>query len=804
MTHNRDLNIAIGSSRWSTSWPTSVMSWTEFCERIRNPIRGSETLREFLALPKADQDNRKDVGGYVGGVIDGLQRKVGNVRSRDLVTLDLDNIPAGKTDEVLSNVRMLGCAAAIYSTRKHRAAAPRLRIIIPTDRTMAVEEYEPIARRLAKLIGIDYCDPTTFELNRLMFWPSVSSDSEYVCEIMDGPFQSADAVLSMYGDWHDAAQWPIAEGEKAATVRRMAKQQDPTSKEGIVGAFCRTYNIREAIDKFLPGVYTPTAHADRMTFAGGSTAGGAIIYDGDLWLYSHHATDPCSQQLVNAFDLVRLHLFGDQDEGAKAGTPVGRLPSYKAMTELALKDPGVSALLAKERQQQAEDAFAGIQVDTPEEEPADWKDKLQAGTNGYLKTINNLVVILENDPRLKDKIVTDEFSGCGLAVGALPWDGSEGRRRWTDTDDAGALWYMETFYGIPSKDKLIAALAIVGGKHKINEVRDYLLGLEWDGKHRLDTLFVDYLGAEDNVYTRAVARKSLVAAVARAIIGGVKYDYMPILAGRQGLGKSTMLATLGMRWFSDSLTTFEGKDAAEMLQGTWINEIGELAAMSKYEAAQVKQFLSKRSDIYRAAYGRRTEEHPRRCVFFGTSNDVEFLRDYTGNRRFWPVDVGINEEKLSPWDDLPGNVGQIWAEAVMYWRAGEALYLTGEVERLAQEAQESHREASIWEGMIEEFLETEVPIDWDDLDIQDRRGFLNGNATTNKPLQKMWKVCAAEVWVECLNGDQRYLKKQDAEAIGRILQRMRGWERITSTDNNPSTARFGPYGIQKGFRRKRP
>lgn len=798
MTHNRDLNIAIGSSRWSTSWPTSVMSWTEFCERIRNPIRGSETLREFLALPKADQDNRKDVGGYVGGVIDGLQRKVGNVRSRDLVTLDLDNIPAGKTDEVLSNVRMLGCAAAIYSTRKHRSAAPRLRIIIPTDRTMAVEEYEPIARRMAKLIGIDYCDPTTFELNRLMFWPSVSSDSEYVCEIVDGPFQSADSVLGMYGDWHDAAQWPIAEGEKAATVRRMAKQQDPTSKEGIVGAFCRTYNIREAIDKFLPGVYTPTAHADRMTFAGGSTAGGAIIYDGDLWLYSHHATDPCSQQLVNAFDMVRLHLFGDQDEGAKAGTPVGRLPSYKAMTELALKDPGVSALLAKERQQQAEDAFAGIQIDTPEEEPADWKDKLQAGTNGYLKTINNLVVILENDPRLKDKIVTDEFSGCGLAVGALPWDGSEGRRRWTDTDDAGALWYMETFYGIPSKDKLIAALAIVGGKHKINEVRDYLLGLEWDGKHRLDTLFVDYLGAEDNVYTRAVARKSLVAAVARAIIGGVKYDYMPILAGRQGLGKSTLLATLGMRWFSDSLTTFEGKDAAEMLQGTWINEIGELAAMSKYEAAQVKQFLSKRSDIYRAAYGRRTEEHPRRCVFFGTSNDVEFLRDYTGNRRFWPVDVGINEEKLSPWDDLPGNVDQIWAEAVMYWRAGEALYLTGEVERLAQEAQESHREASGWEGMIADFLEEEVPIDWDDLDIQERRSFINGNATTNKPLTKRRKICAMEVWVECLSGDQRYLKKQDAEVIGRILKRLQGWERI------PTNARFGPYGRQKGFRRLEP
>ena len=801
MTHDRDLHIAIGSSRWSTSWPTSVMSWSEFCGRLKTPIRGSETLREFLAMSKADQDNRKDVGGYVGGVIEGLQRKVGNVRSRDLVTLDLDNIPAGKTDEVLGNVRMLGCAAAIYSTRKHRAQAPRLRVIIPTDRTMSVEEYEPIARRLAKLIGIDWCDPTTFELNRLMFWPSCSSDSEYICEIIDAPFQRADAVLAMYGDWKDAAQWPIAEGEKAATVRRMAKQQDPTSKEGIVGAFCRTYNIREAIEKFLPGVYTPTAHEDRLTFAGGSTAGGAIIYDGDLWLYSHHATDPCSQQLVNAFDLVRLHLFAEQDDDAKPGTPVGRLPSYKAMSELALKDNRVSALLAKERQKQAEDTFAGIDVSQQQVDSGDWKATLQVTKDGtYRKTINNLVVILEHDPNLKGKIVTDEFSGCGLAIGALPWDPHEDRRRWTDTDDAGALWYMETFYGIPSKDKLIAALAIVGGRNRINEVRDYLLGLKWDNVHRVDTVFSDYLGADDNIYTRAVARKSLVAAVARAVEGGVKYDYMPILAGPQGIGKSTLLATLGRQWFSDSLTTFEGKEAAEMLQGTWLNEIGELAAMSKYENAQVKQFLSKRSDIYRAAYGRRTEEHPRRCVFFGTSNDVEFLRDYTGNRRFWPIDVGVNDPKLDPWDDLPGNVDQIWAEAVMYWRAGEGLYLTGQAEKMALEAQEEHREASGWEGLIYDFLETKVPLNWDQMDVMRRKIWLNkednDKAKTEEPVIPIDKVCIQEVWMECLGGSHLYLKPQDRAKIGGILARAPGWERIRST------ARFGPYGIQKGFRRK--
>lgn len=796
--NDRELSISIGSSRWSTSWPTSVMKWSEFCARLKTPVRGPETLGEFLKMTKADQDSRKDVGGFVGGVIEGERRKVGNVKSRDLLTLDLDNIPSGGTDKILSSVQMLGCAAAVYSTRKHRPSAPRLRVIIPAERTMTVEEYEPICRRVAKLIGINYCDPTTFELNRLMFWPSVSRDSEYVCQVYDQAFLSPDSILRMYGDWHDAAQWPTVEGEKAIEKRLLAKQQDPTTKEGIVGAFCRTYTIREAMEAFIPGMYTQAQSEDRYTYTGGTTSGGAIIYDGDRWMYSHHATDPCSGQLVNAFDMVRLHKFGDKDNEAKPGTPVNKLPSFRLMQELALRDKAVSRLLAKERQEEAAEAFAGIDVsaiaDIPDE---DWKSQLAVTKNGtYQKTINNLVLILTHDPNLKGKIVTDEFAGCGLAVGALPWNPGDDRRRWTDTDDAGVLWYVETYYGISSKDKLIAALAIVGGQRTVNEVRDYLFDLKWDGKKRVETLFVDYLGAEDNVYTRAVARKSLAAAVARAVVGGVKYDYMPILAGPQGIGKSTLLATLGKSWFSDSLTTFEGKEAAEMLQGTWINEIGELNAMSKYETSAVKQFLSKRVDIYRAAYGRRTEEHPRRCVFFGTSNDSEFLRDYTGNRRFWPVDVAENEPRLSVFDDLPGQVDQIWAEAVMYWRMGEQLYLTGEAERLAQEAQEEHREASGWEGLILDFLEKKVPINWDNMDVSERKMFLNGNTKTEGQLFPLDKVCIMEIWVECIGGDQRFMKPQDRAKIGNILARAPGWERIKST------ARFGPYGTQKGFKRR--
>ena len=202
-------------------------------------------------------------------------------------------------------------------------------------------------------------------------------------------------------------------------------------------------------------------------------------------------------------------------------------------------------------------------------------------------------------------------------------------------------------------------------------------------------------------------------------------------------------------------------------------------------------------DIYRAAYGRRTEKHPRRCVFFGTTNDTEFLRDATGNRRFWPVDAGMYDPKLSVWDDLPKQVDQIWAEAVMYWKAGEQLYLTGKIEQMALLAQADHQESSDWEGQILDYLDTKVPAFWNKMDIGERRQFLNGNVKPDaaEVLEPIDRVCIMQIWVECLGGDLRYLKPQDRTKIKNVLSNLKGWERIKST------ARFGPYGIQKGYRR---
>lgn len=771
-------------------------------EKLKTAVRGTETLEEYLKLPKREQDELKDVGGFVGGELMNNRRKASNVKSRDLITLDLDNIPAGATEDVLKRLEGLGCAYATYSTRKHEPNKPRLRVIVPLSRTATADEYEPLARKLASIIGMSLADPTTFEASRLMYWPSCSADSQYVFTFGDKPFLDVDGLLATYNNWKDIKEWPQVPGASQSHVRLAAKQGNPLEKRGVVGAFCRTYDIHQAIETFLPGVYQPTDDGSgRYTFVDGSTVGGAVIYEDGLFLYSHHATDPCSGKLVNAFDLVRLHKFSDEDDDAKPDTPVNKLPSFVQMSAFALNDAGVAAILNQERYESAIEDFGDSSSDGKEvssKEELSWIQQLKISptTGQPLKNIENIMVALEGESKLKGRIMLDEFANSVVGVSPLPWaprDEEEGEFRWTESDDSGLIIYLEKILGFQSKDKLMHALNQCAAKHRFNPVVDYLNSLQWDGVKRLDSLFIDYLGAADTPYTRAVTRKSFTAAIARAMQPGVKYDTMPVLTGAQGLGKTTLIQKLGKSWFSNSLESFEGKDAAELLQGQWIIEIGEMSAYNKSDLNTIKGFLSRTEDQYRAAYARKTEKHPRRCVFFGTSNRSDYLKDSTGGRRFWPIDCGLQQPVKSVFDHLDAEIEQIWAEAVMNWRLGESLILTGEIAEEAKRQQEGHAEQDPWESVIREFVERKVPVDWSKKDIGARKLYWSsefGNPATETVERD--RVCAAEIWVECFHEKVNRMRRSDTMRINDILSNLGGWEK------KPTPLRYGPYGKVKG------
>ncbi len=796
MTNDRQIIISTGTSRKSVNWYPQTLYWSEFVGKLSSPVRTTETYDEYSKLSKAQQDDLKNVGGFVGGKLSGQRRKADSVEARYLVTLDADNIPAGETQTIIDRVSALGCAYAIYSTRKHCGAKPRLRIIFPLDQPCTADEYEPIARKLASYIGMSYCDPTTFEACRLMYWPSASADGEFVSCYEDKPWVSADGLLAQYADWRNVADWPQVPGAAQIQVRAAKRQGDPLQKSGTVGAFCRTYDIPAAIDKFLNGVYGATDDG-RYTFLGGSTVGGAVLYEDGQFLYSHHATDPCSGKLVNSFDLIRLHLFGDRDDEAKPGTPTNQLPSYKAMLELAASDRKVADLRNRERAERTLEAFGG---ESAVADDIDWMQSLalHEKTGAPLKTTDNILLILEHDPNLKGCVSHDELKNRPIARRDLPWRKLGTQTEWTDTDDAGLRHYLEKVYEITGKDRIYDGFALAAQRHPTHEIRDYLKALRWDGVKRLDTLFIDYLGAADSEYTRAVTRKTLTAAVARVMCPGIKFDYTLVLTGKQGTGKSTALKILGGDWHNDSVTVFKGKEVAELIQGYWIIELGELAGMNKAEVNDVKQLATRREDVYREAYGRHAKPYPRQCIFIGTTNDHNYLRDHTGGRRWWPLDLDVTGPTKSVFKDLAAERDQIWAEAFVCWQCGEKLYLEGAAEEEAKVQQEDHREISPREGIIREFVERKLPEDWQKRTLAERLTYWGNAFGAAEGSVERDRICAAEVWCEAFKGDIKQMQRKDAVEINSILENLDGWER------DKTSARYGTlYGLQRGFRRIR-
>lgn len=796
LNNDFSIDLATAHSRIAKKWRNRHWLWSELLQRCSETKRTGETAAEYARMSKEEQSNVKDVGGFVGGYLSGGIRKNANVMYRTVATLDIDYGTVNVWDDF---TMAFGFAAMIYSTHKHSSKTPRYRLVFPLSRQVSPAEYEPLCRKIAAEIGIDLFDDTTYELPRLFYWPSTSKDADFVFDYQDGPACDVDAILSQYVDYKDVSAWPLSSREGDVIAHEIKKQGDPTEKPGVIGAFCRAYSIEDAIDTFLSDKYEKTGHDGRYTYKLGSVAGGLVCYEGKF-AYSHHETDPASKQLCNAFDLCRVHLFGAQDEGSRA-LDVTRKPSYAAMQEFAAKDKAVKLLMARERAQAAADDFDGLDdAELPEDYNDEWKAELEYTKSGKLLcNIANIILILENDPALAGHIVHDLFTGMDSAKDGLPWN--KNANQWTDTDDANLRVWLEKHYDITGKEKIADALTAVLTRHSYHPIRDYLSGLTWDGVPRLDRIIIDYMGAEDSELNRAMSRKHFVAAVARVFNPGCKYDYCLIMSGAEGIGKSTLLRVMGGKWFNDSITTLEGKEGMEQLRRAWVVELGELSSIKRSDVEQVKAHLSKQVDIYRAAYARRVLEHPRQCVFCGTTNEALFLKGDTGNRRFWVIPVVAELRKYRDWSEaIRRDRDQLWAEAVHYYKQGEPLYLSEELEAQAKQRQQDFNDDNDDPivAMLDKYLNTLLPVNWDTMDIQARRSYLRDP----DPLQaegtvKRDKVCAAEFICEQLGKDMadkdyKYLCRR----VSKMIVDRPEWERVSSTKHAAKL-----YGTQRGFRR---
>lgn len=792
--------ISTAKSRKVSKLREENLSWDQIKNRLSGTRITAETMEEYFSFSKERQDEIKDVGGFVAGKLKDGRRKKGHVEYRSMITLDMDY---GDMKVLKQLKEFYDFTYCIYSTHKHTEEKPRLRLIIPLSRVVSCDEYMAVSRKIAEKIGIEQFDDTTYEPARLMYYPSTSKDGSFVFQYEDREFLNPDLVLEEYDNWKDCIQWPVSSRQKVVDARLMTKQAEPLEKDGLVGVFCRTYSISEAISRFLSEVYRLSLMDNRFDYIPADSTAGLVVYE-DKFAFSHHATDPVCGRLCNAFDLVRLHRFGALDEGCSDKVTITKRPSFKAMENLCVNDEKVKKAFVEEKIGQAVLEFKMEDGEGTEEqeEHINWMDELYIDNKGrIMDKLSNIVLIAQNDKNLKGIAYNQHRYGIDVREGYdLPW--LRMKNGWSDADIECLKVYYDKIYSLWAPAKIRVAYTAVASERAYHPIKDYFSELtKWDGVKRVDTLLVDYLGAEDNIYTRQVTRKTLVAAIARIYEPGKKFDTILVLNGPQDKGKSTIFRKLGLRWFSDSLTLGDMRDktAAEKLQGYWIVEMAELAGMRKVDIDTIKGFITRTDDKYRVSYGIAVEDHPRQCIIVGTTNNEGgFLRDITGNRRYWPVTVTGDTVK-KPWDLSDEDIDQIWAEAMTYYEEGEIIYLKDEVADMAALEQQKAMESDDREGIVKEYLETLLPEKWDEMNLYERRNFLAGDFSSGVGTVKRKYVCPMEIWCECFGKDKGNLKRRDSVEINTMMIKIEGWRAYAGNKNG--NRRFKIYNSQRAYER---
>lgn len=333
-----------------------------------------------------------------------------------------------------------------------------------------------------------------------------------------------------------------------------------------------------------------------------------------------------------------------------------------------------------------------------------------------------------------------------------------------------------------SKDDIFTAVNAYARERPYNPVKKMIESKKWDNIPRVETLFIDYLGVADNIYTRSVTRKWLTGAVARVYEPGIKFEMVPILQGKQGTGKSTIAQKLGGEYFTDSLMGMgKNKDDYQQLIGTWIIELAELSSMNKTDIETMKGFISGRVDKIRLPYARIPTSSKRTSVFIGTTNASEYLGDLTGNRRFFPLPIDTEKATKDIFSLTDETVQQIWAEAYIYYCAGEELYITDENEiQLAEEARAITTEKSLAVSEIEDYLEMTVNSEWNTKSLYDKRSYFlhyqnTGKTDGNSLIQKTTVEEILKVVLDLNAGDRNIAG--ETKKVRMFLDNLEGWKK---------------------------
>lgn len=781
--------LSVAGSSASMKWATVRYTWEGFLERLGKEVRSPESMREFDRLDRTARANLKDVGGYMAGELSGARRLKSAVLSRSMITLDVDY--ADELFPVEFEARFPGVAAVIYNTRSDRERSRRFRVVVPfAEEVQDAAQYEAAARKTAELLGIDLFDPTTFQAERMMYWQSLSSDQPKVFEVFEGEPISAKYLLSLYGnneEWRDIRNWAFKSDQEKETRAIVSKAlaQNPREKAGLAGAFCRAYSVPEAIEKYLSDVYEIAPGNDRYTYKAGHSVGGMIVFD-DLFCFSYHSTDPIADgHAYNAYDLVRVHKFGH----------LGKEDSTKEMNKLVCADKEcVKDIVTPDADLDDFDDYGDAVKSDITEEVTDLVWDLDGKGNKQV-TVNNFVNAFKSDPLLNGLLAYDMLKET--IVFTRPSFTAKGSKKGdlvNDTDISIIKGRIERMHGIYNDAKLNDAIEQVSSDNAFHPIKLYLESLTWDGVPRIDTFLVEYMGAEDNAYTREAFRKMLLAAVTRIYEPGRKFDTALVFYSEQGIGKSTLIQRLSKGWFNDSLTNLSGKESYEAIQFAWLVELAELSALRKSDVEAVKNFISKREDTYRGAYARRVKTHKRQCVFFGSTNDDEFLKDATGNRRFFPVGAKRTRKTHLIFEpEFDAVVDQLWAEAMEGYMLGEALTLSDEAEAIAGGTREEFTERTPIQGLIEEYLDRLFPADYEDRFLAQRLDFLNGDLGEEGTETKN-SFSLIELWTEALGRRKDEYTVVKARELSNAVKALKGWKR-------DKQARQKIYGPQVIYRR---